>query len=122
MTTAEKQNQARLHDAARLNRVAELVDAIRACDPEDAEIVLSIFLEELRGDDPQPELIEVQSDAEFWAGLASFDQLRAYFIATGSRLVRYPLGINGRKRMIQVMLAGITPAERKTVIAELARG
>ena len=122
MTTAEKQNQARLHDAARLSRVAELVDAIRACAPEDAEIVLSIFLEELRGDDPQPELIEVQSDAEFWAGLASFDQLRAYFIATGSRLVRYPLGINGRKRMIQVMLAGMTPAERQTVIAELDRG
>lgn len=102
--------------------MADLVDAIRACDPEDAEIVLSSFLEELRGGDPQPELIEAQSDVEFWAGLASFDQLRAYFIATGSRLVRYPLGINGRKRMIQVMLDGMPQAERQTVINDLARG
>ncbi len=119
MSAVEKQIFEDLSDAARLNRVAELVEAIRACHPEDAELVLAVFLEELRGNDPGPDLIEAQGDAEFWAGLASFDQLRAYFIAAGSRLIRYPLGLNGRKRMIRVMLDGMPAPERRLAIAEL---
>lgn len=119
MTGVESREFEEWSDAARLNRVAEMVEAIRACHPMDAELVLAVFLEELRGEDPQPELSEAQSDAEFWAGLASFDQLRAYFIAAGSRLIRYPLGLNGRKRMIRVMLDGMPAPDRRRAIAEL---
>ena len=106
--------------AARLNRVAELVEAIRACHPEDLEQVLSVYLEELRTDGPRPALMDLQSDADFWASLASFDQLRAFYIACGRRLVQYPLGRKGRMRLATRMLTGMPVEERASALAELA--
>lgn len=103
----------------RLARVADLVDAIRACHPDDAEHVMSAILEEWRAGVPLPQFDEAESDAEFWAKAASFDYLRAVFIAAGRELVRYPLGIMGRQRMIERMLSGMTDEERRATLSKM---
>ncbi len=104
----------------RLSRVADLIDAIYACDPDDAEHVLSVVLEEWQTGAPMPFGVDAMSDAEFWAHSATFEDLRAVFIAAGQKLTRYRLGERGRLRMIQRLLERVSDGERKRLLAELA--
>lgn len=101
----------------RLSRVAELIDAIYACDPDDAEHVLSVVLEEWQTETPMPPFLDAMSDAEFWAHAATFENLRAVFLAAGQRLARNPLGRRGRIRMIQRLMEGMSDHERQEIMS-----
>ncbi|WP_299911316.1 hypothetical protein [uncultured Paracoccus sp.] len=103
----------------RLSRVAELIDAIYACDPDDAEHVLSVVLEEWQTGAPMPFCLDAMSDAEFWAHTATYEDLRAVFIASGQKLTRYRLGERGRLRMIQRLLEGIGIEKRRAILDNL---
>ncbi|WP_299847901.1 hypothetical protein [uncultured Paracoccus sp.] len=100
----------------RLSRVADLIDAIFACHPDDAEQVLSVILEEWQTGAPMPPFLDAMSDAEFWAHAATFHDLRAVFLAAGRKLARYPLGPQGRMRMIRRLMAGLSDQERQEII------
>ena len=67
----------------RLLRARDLVDAIHACDPDDAEHIMSVILEEWRSGAPPTSFLDAKSDAAFWARTASFDDLRAVSLAAG---------------------------------------
>ncbi|MBA4491586.1 hypothetical protein [Paracoccus sp. S1E-3] len=99
----------------RLSRVAELIDAIHACHPDDAEHVLSVILEEWQTGAPMPPLLDAMDDAEFWANTATFEDLRAVFLAAGQKLARYPLGPHGRIRMIHRLMAGLSDDKRQEI-------
>lgn len=120
MADAAGQDCEEMSPGLRLSRVAELIDAIYACYPDDAEHVLSVVLEEWQTGAPMPFCLDAMSDAEFWAHAATFEDLRAVFIAAGQKLTRYRLGERGRLRMIHRLLEGINADERKRLLAELA--
>ena len=101
----------------RLSRVAELIDAIYACHPEDRQHVLSVVLEEWQTETPMPPFLDAMSDAEFWAHAATFENLRAVFLAAGQRLARNPLGRRGRIRMIQRLMEGMSDHERQEIMS-----
>ncbi len=104
----------------RLSRVAELIDAIHACHPDDAEHVLSVVLEDWQTGTPMPPFLDAMSDAEFWAHAATFEDLRAVFIAAGQKLARYPLGPRGRIRMIRRLMAGLSDDDRQEISCALS--
>ncbi|AUH66772.1 hypothetical protein CX676_20965 (plasmid) [Paracoccus zhejiangensis] len=100
----------------RLSRVADLIDAIHACHPDDAEQILSVILEEWQTGAPMPPFLDAMSDAEFWAHAATFEELRAVFLAAGQKLARYPLGPQGRMRMIRRLMDGLSDDERQEIM------
>lgn len=119
MADAAELNCEETSPGLRLSRVADLLDAIYACDPDDAEHVLSVVLEEWQTGAPMPFGLDAMGDAEFWAHAATFEDLRAVFIAAGQKLTRYRLGERGRLRMIQRLLERVSDGERKRLLAEL---
>ena len=85
--------------------------------------MLSVVLEDWQTGTPMPPFLDAMSDAEFWAHAATFEDLRAVFIAAGQKLARYPLGPRGRIRMIRtdaVTFGVDTPDELKAVESLLA--
>lgn len=102
---------------SRLERSHNLLDAIAACEWYDAEMVMSAVLEEARADAPLVPFGDIEDDAEFWAAKATYEELRAYFLACGKRLARQQLGRRGKIRLAQLLLADLTDEERQTVIA-----
>ena len=104
----------------RLSRARDLVDAVHACDPDDAERIMAIILEEWRTGAPTLSFLDATSDAEFWAGTASFDDLRAVFLAAGRKLARYRLGPRGRIRMVRRLLEDLDGDERRRILEELS--
>ncbi|MBU3032354.1 hypothetical protein [Paracoccus marinaquae] len=66
------------------------------------------------------------SDAEFWARAATFEDLRAVFLAAGRMLARYPLEPRGRVCVIHRLMAGLSDDERQEIScanpAELDQG
>lgn len=119
MADAAGQNCEEMSPGLRLSRVADLIDAIYACDPDDAEHVLSVVLEEWQTGAPMPFCLDAMSDAEFWAHTATFEDLRAVFIAAGLKLTQYRLGERGRLRMIQRLLDGIGIEKRRAILDNL---
>ena len=105
----------------RLARADRLIEAISACDWRDAEVILSAFLEEYRAGPPLPALIEIEDEAAFWASISTYDELMAYFIACGRKLVRRNFGRRGRVQMAARALQGLTAQERRQAITELSR-
>ncbi|RJE82371.1 hypothetical protein [Paracoccus onubensis] len=97
----------------RLFRVCQLLDAIEACKWEDTEPVIVAILEEARIGAPDVPFGDVEADADFWAGLATYEELRAYFIASGRKLVNQQLGQRGRMRLIKCILASMSADERR---------
>ena len=73
---------------SRLGRFQNLLEAIAACDWHDAEMVMSAVLEEARADAPLMPFGEIDDDAEFWAAMATYEELRAWFLACGRRLAQ----------------------------------
>ena len=104
----------------RLSRVADLIDAIHGCHPDDAEHALSVVLEEWQTGAPMPPFLVAMSDAEFWANGATFEDLCAVFLAAGQKLARYPLGPRGRIRMIQRLMAGLSDDDRQEISCALS--
>ena len=102
---------------SRLGRFQNLLDAIAACDWHDAEMVMSAVLEEARAAAPLVPFGDIDDDAEFWAAMAIYEELRAYFLACGKRLARRQLGRRGKIRLAQLLLADLTDEERQTVVA-----
>ncbi|MBU3031741.1 hypothetical protein [Paracoccus marinaquae] len=110
----------RMSPEQRLSRARDLVDAIHTCDPEDAERIMSIILEEWRTGAPGASFLDATSDAAFWARTASFDDLRAVFLAAGQKLARYRLGPRGRIRMVRRLLEDLDGDERRRILEELS--
>ena len=102
---------------SRLERSQNLLDAIAACDWHDAEMVMSAVLEEARADAPMVPFGDIEDDAEFWAAMATYEELRAYFLACGKRLARRQLGRRGKIRLAQLLFADLTDEDRQTVVA-----
>ena len=107
-----------MNDDTRLTKTQQLVDAIYACDPADAAIVMGVILEERRAGMPPPAFVDDDDEAASWAALATFEELRAYFIAAGRMLAKYPLGRKGAARLAQRMLAELPPEDRVAVLLE----
>lgn len=55
--------------------------------------------------------------AEFWAAMATYEELRAYFLACGKRLARRQLGRRGKIRLAQLLFADMPDEDRRAVIA-----
>lgn len=110
----------RMSTGQRLARKRALVDAIHACDPDDAELIMSVFLEEWRTGAPTLSFLDATSDAAFWAQTASFDDLRAVFLAAGRKLAKYRLGPRGRIRMVRRLLEDLDGDKRWRILEELS--
>ena len=78
---------------------------------------MGVILEERRVGMPLPAFVDDDDEAASWAALATFEELRAYFIAAGRMLAEYPLGPKGQTRLAEIMLAELSPADRAKVIA-----
>lgn len=122
MTKLEDWTDEGLSAGKRLVLVADLIQAIYLCHPEDAEHVLSVILEEWRSGMPLPTFLDVESDAKFWAHTATFEELRAIFFAAGRKLARYPLGRRGRLRLVKRLVEDLTAEERRDLVRGLAEG
>ena len=107
---------------SRLERFQNLLDAIEACDWQDAEMVMSAVLEEARADAPLVPFGHIEDDAEFWAAIATYEELRAYFLACGKRLARRQLGRRGKIRLAQLLFADMPDEDRRAVIATRRSG
>ena len=107
---------------SRLERSQNLLDAIAACDWHDAEMVMSAVLEEARADAPLVPFGDIEDDAEFWAAMATYEELRAYFLACGKRLARRRLGRSGKIRLAQLLLADLSDEDRKAALAAARTG
>lgn len=107
---------------SRLERSQNLLDAIAACDWHDAEMVISAVLEEARADAPLVPFGDIEDDAEFWAAMATYEELRAYFLACGKRLARRRLGRSGKIRLAQLLLADLSDEDRKAALAAARTG
>lgn len=107
---------------SRLERFQNLLDAIEACDWQDAEMVMSTVLEEARADAPLVPFGDIEDDAEFWAAMATYEELRAYFLACGKRLARRQLGRRGKIRLAQLLLADLPDEDRRAVVASTRSG
>lgn len=97
--------------STRLARMHRLLDAIAECDWDDAETVMSAVLEEARAGSPVTAFGEIEDEAGSWAHLATYEELRAYFIACGRRLSTRQLGRRGRLRLAQILLTSISDDE-----------
>ena len=49
--------------------------------------------------------------------MATYEELRAYFLACGKRLARRQLGRRGKIRLAQLLLADMPDEDRQTVVA-----
>lgn len=107
---------------SRLGRFQNLLDAIAACDWHDAEMVMSAVLEEARADAPLVPFGDIDDDAEFWAAMATYEELRAYFLACGKRLAHRDLGRRGKIRLAQLLLADLSDEDRKAALAAARTG
>ena len=107
-----------MHLSERLIKVQNLVNAIYAADPTDAVVVMGVILEEWRAGAPLVAFVDDDDEAASWAALATFEELRAYFIAAGRMLAKYPLGKKGAARLAKRMLAELAPEDRVAVLLE----
>jgi len=107
---------------SRLEGSQNLLDAIAACDWYDAEMVMSAVLEEARADTPLVPFGHIEDDAEFWAAMATYEELRAYFLACGKRHARRQLGRRGKIRLAQLLFADMPDEDRRAVIATRRSG
>lgn len=57
-----------------------------ACDPCDRVPLLELFLDNLRGGEPTPLMSGIMAEAGFWADWASTDELKAFCLASFTRL------------------------------------
>ena len=105
-----------LSPGKRLRRAHKLMEAIADCEWEDAELVMSTILFAFRGGSPQPPFGAYEDEAAFWASIATFDELLAYFIECGKKLVRRRLGTRGRIRMIETIINDLPPEEVQKVV------
>ena len=104
----------------RMFLIRQLIDAATCCHWDDAELVMSALLEEYRAGPPLPALDDVKDEAEFWSRMATFEEAREYFIATGRRLVRASLGVRGKVKLARRLLGELNPDERKAALDLLA--
>ena len=111
-----------MSEGERLYRVRQLLDAIAACEWEDTEPVIVAILEEARIGAPDVPFGDVEADADFWAGLATYEELRAYYIASGRKLVNQQLGQRGRMRLIKCILASMSADDRREALSGLPCG
>lgn len=109
-----------LDQGERLARANALIEAALRCDWQDAEMVMSSLLEEYRAGPPMPALADIEDDAAFWAQMATFEELRAYFIACGKKLVRAGLGIRGRVKLARRVLGDLPADQRRLALETLA--
>ncbi len=100
---------------AAMRRISEAVDA---SDEDDARAILGLILEDLGAGEPAPGF---ENEAENWAALAAYDELRAYFFAIGERLKYQMLGKRGKMRLASRLMAGLSADDRATVLASLDR-
>ncbi|SFA62545.1 hypothetical protein SAMN04487972_1518 [Paracoccus halophilus] len=109
-----------LDPGERLARANALIEAALRCDWQDAEMVMSSLLEEYRAGPPMPALADIEDDAAFWAQMATFEELRAYFIACGQKLIRAGLGVRGRVKLARRVLSDLPPDQRRKALEILS--
>lgn len=97
--------------------IARLFAAIANCREDDLRFILSAVLEDICAGSPVPGFESVEDEAENWAALASYDELRAWFFACGGRLSKGGLGPRGKMRLAQRLMDDMTPEDRATVQA-----
>ena len=107
-----------MHTSERLIKIQQLVKAVYEAEPTDAVVVMGVILEEWRVGAPMVAFVDDEDEASSWAALATFEEIRAYFIAAGRKLATYPLGRNGSKRLAQRILAELSPEDRVAVLLE----
>ena len=111
-----------LSQGERLLRAQKLMEAIADCEWEDAELVMSMIMHEGRAGWPNPPFVEIDDEAEFWARMATYDELLAYFIECGKRLVHRKIGQRGRIRMVRRMLEDMPIAAVQDLIVDVFSG
>lgn len=92
------------------------MNAIAACEQEDAEAVLSAVLDEMRVGMPRSTSHPVEQQADMWAALATFDEQRAWFVATARQLVQRNLGTRGKVKLVQRLLEGLSESDREAAL------
>ena len=102
--------------------IARLFAAIAECQEDDLRFILSAMLEEICAGSPVPGFEGVGAEAENWAALAAYDELRAYFFACGNRLAKGGLGARGKIRLAQRLMDDMTPEDRATIQAGFCGG
>lgn len=117
---ASEGSSADLDQGERLARANALIEAALRCDWQDAEMVMSSLLEEYRAGPPLPTLFDIEDDAAFWARMATFEELRAYFIACGQKLIRAGLGVRGRVKLARRVLSDLPPDQRRKALEILS--
>ncbi len=100
----------------RLIKIQHLMEAIYGAEPTDAVVVMGVILEAWRVGAPMVAFVSSDDEAESWAALATFEELRAYFIAAGRALADYPLGRRGAARLAQRLLAEMAPEDRVALL------
>ena len=105
-----------LSQGERLLRAQKLMESIAECEWEDAELVMSTLLYEFRVGSSMTAYKEYEDEAEFWASIATYDELLAYFIETGKRLVNRKLGTRGRIKMIERIMDDLPPEEVENLL------
>lgn len=103
-------------EGERLFRARMLFEAAAACHPEDAQMLMTGVLDEMRIGMPRPGLTNTEKQADLWAALATFDEQRAWFIATARQLVQRNLGARGRLRLIERLAEHMSDDERNAVL------
>lgn len=71
---------------ARVDAASRLSAAIVACHPDDREGLLEAALDHLRAGQPVPPFTGVMAEAALWADWASPAELKAYCLATYTRM------------------------------------
>lgn len=99
--------------------IARLFAAIADCQEDDLRFILSAVLEEICAGSPVPGFESVEAEAENWAALAAYDELRAWFFACGGRLSKGGLGPRGKIRLAQRLMDDMTPEDRAAVLSGL---
>lgn len=72
---------------------------------------MSAVLEEARVGTPTVAFGEIEDQAKFWARLATYEELRSYFIACARHLSRRKLGTRGRIRLAQIIMGDMSAEE-----------
>lgn len=105
--------------AGRVAAMRRISEAVAASDEDDARAILGLILEDLGAGEPAPGFEEVEIEAENWAALAAYDELRAYFFAIGERLKHQMLGKRGQMRLASRLMSGLSADDRATVLTSL---
>ncbi|MDH2329171.1 hypothetical protein QCN27_20185 [Cereibacter sp. SYSU M97828] len=97
----------------RIRSAQALSDAIGACDPRDAVLILAAALEDLNGPAPSPAFVDAREEAALWADAATVIELEACFTAALPRLRDEPQTRNAKKRVFMALWRSFADSDQE---------